>query len=205
MARIFKTLFLLLTGTALWVSADLPTGGLKVGDTAPDFRLKNVDGKMVSLKDYKKAKGFIVTFTCNTCPYSVMYEDRLVELNKKMAPKGYPVIAIQPNDPNLSSGDSFPKMQKRAKDKQFDFPYLLDEGQKVFPQYGATRTPHVFLLDKTLKVRYIGAIDDNPQDAGAVTHKYVEEAITALEAGKEPETTTTKAIGCGIKFKKGAL
>jgi hypothetical protein len=82
---------------------------------------------------------------------------------------------------------------------------LLDEGQKVFPQYGATRTPHVFLLDKTLKVRYIGAIDDNPQDAGAVTHKYVEEAITALEAGKEPETTTTKAIGCGIKFKKGAL
>ncbi|MEY4107474.1 MAG: hypothetical protein RL181_1816 [Bacteroidota bacterium] len=201
----FKTLILLLTGTALWVSADLPTGGLKVGDTAPDFRLKNVDGKMVSLKDYKKAKGFIVTFTCNTCPYSVMYEDRLVELNKKMAPKGYPVIAIQPNDPNLSSGDSFPKMQKRAKDKQFDFPYLLDEGQKVFPQYGATRTPHVFLLDKTLKVRYIGAIDDNPQDAGAVTHKYVEEAITALEAGKEPETTTTKAIGCGIKFKKGAL
>ena len=201
----FKTLFLLLTGTALWVSADLPTGGLKVGDTAPDFRLKNVDGKMVSLKDYKKAKGFIVTFTCNTCPYAVMYEDRLVELNKKMAPKGYPVIAIQPNDPNLSSGDSFPKMQKRAKDKQFDFPYLLDEGQKVFPQYGATRTPHVFLLDKTLKVRYIGAIDDNPQDAGAVTHKYVEEAITALEAGKEPETTTTKAIGCGIKFKKGAL
>lgn len=201
----FKTLFLLLTSTALWVSADLPAGGLKVGDTAPDFRLKNVDGKMVSLKDYKKAKGFIVTFTCNTCPYSVMYEDRLVELNKKMASKGYPVIAIQPNDPNLSSGDSFPKMQKRAKDKQFDFPYLLDEGQKVFPQYGATRTPHVFLLDKTLKVRYIGAIDDNPQDAGAVTHKYVEEAITALEAGKEPETTMTKAIGCGIKFKKGAL
>lgn len=205
MARIFRTLALLLTGAALWVSADLPAGGLKVGDTAPDFRLKNVDGKMVSLKDYKKAKGFIVTFTCNTCPYAVMYEDRLIELNQKMASKGYPLIAVQPNDPEMSSGDSYAKMQKRAKDKQFDFPYLLDEGQKVFPQYGATRTPHIFLLDKSLKVRYIGALDDNPQDAAAVTRKYVEEAIAAIEAGKEPETTMTKAIGCSIKFKKGSM
>ena len=202
MKRFIQTLAVLFIGGTLWMSASLANPGLKVGDTAPDFRLKNVDGKMVSLKDYKKAKGFIVTFTCNTCPYAVMYEDRLVALDKMMEPKGYPVIAIQPNDPAIQAGDSFARMQERAKEKKFGFPYLLDAGQQVYPQYGATRTPHFFLLDKNLKVRYIGALDDNPQDASAVNHKYVEEAITALEAGKEPETTFTKAIGCGIKAKR---
>lgn len=198
-----KVVFSVLMGLVLSITAAfLPGTGLKVGDIAPDFKLKNVDGKMVSLKDYKKAKGFIVTFTCNTCPYANMYEDRLVALNKKMAPLGYPVIAIQPNDPALSSGDSFSKMQARAKEKKYGFPYLLDDGQKIYPQYGATRTPHVFLLDSSLKVRYIGAIDDSPTDETAVEHAYVEEAIAALEAGKDPQTSTTKAVGCGIKAKK---
>lgn len=198
----FKLFGLLLAGAALWMAAGMPESGLKVGDTAPDFRLKNVDGKMVSLKDYKKAKGFIVTFTCNTCPYAVMYEDRIIELHKKMEPKGYPVIAIQPNDPSVQPGDSFSKMQQRAKEKKFPFAYLMDEGQKVYPMYGATRTPHLFLLDKTMKVRYIGALDDNASDASAVTKRYVEDAIAALEKGKDPEVTSTKAVGCTIKAKK---
>lgn len=198
-----KLIFSLLLGIViLCMAAMLPGTGLNVGDTAPDFKLKNVDGKMVSLANYKKAKGFIVTFTCNTCPYANMYEDRLIALNKKMEPLGYPVIAVQPNDPGLSPGDSFSKMQARAKEKKYGFPYLLDDGQKVYPQYGATRTPHVYLLDKSLKVRYIGAIDDSPQDETTVEQAYVEEAIAALEAGKEPATTFTKAVGCGIKAKK---
>lgn len=198
-----KLIFPLLLGIViLCMAAMLPGTGLNVGDTAPDFKLKNVDGKMVSLANYKKAKGFIVTFTCNTCPYANMYEDRLIALNKKMEPLGYPVIAVQPNDPGLSPGDSFSKMQARAKEKKYGFPYLLDDGQKVYPQYGATRTPHVYLLDKSLKVRYIGAIDDSPQDETTVEQAYVEEAIAALEAGKEPATTFTKAVGCGIKAKK---
>lgn len=184
------------------MAASMPDDGLKVGDTAPDFRLKNVDGKMVSMKDYKKAKGFIVTFTCNTCPYSVMYEDRIIELHKKMEPKGYPVIAIQPNDPAAQPGDSFEKMQQRAKDKKFPFVYLMDEGQKVYPKYGASRTPHFFVLDKNLKVRYIGALDDNSQDAAAVTKRYVEDAVAAIDKGKEPAVTFTKAVGCTIKVKK---
>lgn len=174
-------------------------GGVKVGDIAPDFSLKGVDGKMVSLSDYKDAKGFIVTFTCNHCPYAVMYEDRLVALNDKMAPKGYPVIAINPNDPAAQSEDSFDLMVVRAKEKGFTFPYLFDDGQKVYPQYGATKTPHVFLLDKTRKVRYIGAIDDSARDAEAVSKKYVEDAIEAIDAGKEPTPDYTKAIGCSIK------
>ena len=179
--------------------------GYEVGDKAMDFKLKNIDGKMVSLSDYDDAEGFIVIFTCNHCPYAVKYEDRIIELNNKYEPKGYPVIAINPNDPEVVPEDSFENMQKRAKAKGFNFPYLLDEGQKVYPVYGATRTPHVFILQKEGDkhfVRYIGAIDDNYGDASAVEKKYVEDAVDALLDGKKVETTSTKAIGCTIKKKK---
>ena len=177
------------------------TTGLKIGDTAPDFKLKNVDGTMIGFDNFQNAKGYIVTFTCNHCPYAVMYEDRLIALNKEYASKGYPVIAINPNDPEVNEDDSFEKMIVRAKEKGFTFPYLFDDGQKIYPQYGATKTPHVFLLDKDKKVRYIGAIDDNYEDAAAVEVKYVENAIASLEVGKDPEPATTKAIGCSIKKK----
>lgn len=176
--------------------------GLKIGDTADDFYLKNVNGDMVSLSGIEGAKGYIVTFTCNTCPYAVEYEDRIINLHKKYAPIGYPVIAINPNDPEVKKGDSFSAMQVRAEEKSFPFEYVFDEGQKVFPKYGATKTPHVFLLNKDLVVKYIGAIDDNHEDANLVKVKYVEDAISALEAGNDPDPSTTKAVGCGIKSKK---
>jgi len=176
--------------------------GIEVGDQAPDFSLKNVDGKMVALSDYKKGKGAIVVFTCNTCPYAVMYEDRLNALQAKYAAKGWPIVAINPNSPEARPDDSFEKMQVRAKEKNFQFAYLFDDGQKIYPQFGATRTPHVFLIDNTLKVRYIGAIDNNAQDANAVTETYLEDAIAAIDAGKNPEPATTKAIGCSIKTVK---
>jgi peroxiredoxin len=176
--------------------------GVEIGDQAPDFSLKNVDGKMVSLSDYKKGKGAIIVFTCNTCPYAVMYEDRLNALQAKYAPKGWPIVAINPNSPEARPKDSFADMQVRAKEKKFEFAYLFDDGQKVYPQFGATRTPHVFLVDNTLKVRYIGAIDNNAQDANAVTETYLEDAIAAIDAGKNPEPATTKAIGCSIKTVK---
>lgn len=178
------------------------TTGYKIGDTAADFKLQNIDGKMVSLSDYKDVKGFIVTFTCNHCPYAVMYEDRLVELHKKMAPMGYPVVAINPNDPAVQPEDSFEKMKVRASEKSFPFAYLMDEGQKVYPQFGATKTPHVFLLNKDRVVEYIGAIDDNARDADAVKIRYVENAISSLEAGSKPDPSETKAIGCSVKCKK---
>jgi peroxiredoxin len=173
--------------------------GYKPGDLATDFKLKNVDGKMVSLSDYKKAEGFIIVFTCNHCPFAKMYEDRLIALHKKYEPMGYPVIAINPNDPTVAEDDSYEMMQKRAKEKKFPFAYLLDEGQKIYPQYGATRTPHAFLLDKNRVVKYIGAIDDNAQDAEGVKTKYLENAIQNLRAGKAPDPAVTKAMGCGIK------
>ena len=178
------------------------TSGYQPGDKATDFKLKSVDGKMYSMSDYKDAKGFIVVFTCNHCPFAVKYEDRVIELAKKYKSKEYVLLAINPNDPAAAPDDSFDKMKVRAKEKGFTFPYLFDEGQKIFPQYGATKTPHVFLLDKNLIVKYIGAIDDNVEDASAVKEHYLENAIAALEKGQEPEVSLTKAIGCSIKVKK---
>ena len=191
--------FALLMGVLM--SFTNPTG-YKVGDKATDFKLKSVDNKMYSMADYKDAKGFIVVFTCNHCPFAVKYEDRIIDLAKKYKSKGYVLLAINPNDPAAQPEDSFELMQKRAKEKKFTFPYLFDEGQKIYPQYGATKTPHVFLLDKNLVVKYIGAIDDNVEDAYQVKEKYLENAIAALEKGQEPTPNTTKAIGCSIKVKK---
>ncbi len=176
--------------------------GYSIGSIATDFRLKNIDGKMVSLKDYTNAKGFIVIFTCNHCPFAKAYEDRIIALNSKYEKAGFPVIAINPNNPAKQKEDSFELMQVRAREKKFNFPYLMDEGQKIFPQYGATKTPHVYILKKTPKgneVMYIGAIDDNYEDVSQVKQKYVEDAVDAILAGKEIKTKETRAIGCSIK------
>ena len=174
--------------------------GYKIGDTIEDFSLKNIDDKMVKLSDYKKAKGFIIIFTCNMCPYSVANEDRINALDAKYKSKGFPVIAINPNDPKASKGDGFEDMKVRAKEKGFTFPYLFDEGQKVYPKFGASKTPHVFIVSKkSMKVEYIGAIDNSSKNPDAVTEKYVENAVDALLTGKKIEKTETKAIGCTIK------
>ena len=169
---------------------------------ATDFNLKNIDGKQVSLSNLKDAKGYIVIFTCNHCPFAVAYEDRIIALDKKFKGLGYPVVAINPNNPAVQPKDSYEEMKIRYKEKGFTFPYLFDEGQKIYPQYGATKTPHVFVLKKTKEgnvVKYIGAIDDNYQDASAVKVKYVENAVQSLLDEKEVEIKTTKAIGCSIK------
>ena len=178
--------------------------GYVIGDIAEDFSLKNTDGRMVSLSDYHDVHGFIVVFTCNTCPFAVKYEDRVNDLAKKYKSKGYVLLAINSNDPEVQPDDTYSKMQTKAKAEGFVFPYLVDEGQKIYPQYGATKTPHVFLLDKNLVVKYIGAIDDNSDDASAVKEKYLENAIASLENGKDPSPAVTKAIGCSIKAKKKA-
>lgn len=183
-------------------SGILNSQAYQIGQAAEDFSLKNVDGKMVSLSDYKNAKGYIVVFTCNHCPFAQMYEKRIIELHKKYSKKGYPVIAINPNDPEVVPEDNFESMQKLSNKKKYPFAYLFDEGQKVYPKFGATRTPHVFILDKNKVVKYIGAIDDNAKDEAAVQIRYVEDAIAALDSGKDPNPNTTKAVGCSIK-KKG--
>lgn len=181
--------------------------GYKVGDEATDFFLPNANGTAMSMADLDStAKGYIVVFTCNHCPYAKMYEDRIIALDKKYKGKGYPVVAISPNDTAQYPEDGFEPMQVRAKEKGFTFPYLFDESQGIAKIYGATRTPHVFVLqydqNEKLFVRYIGAIDDNWEDASAVKEKYLEAAVDALLAGKPVAVSSTKAIGCTIKWKK---
>jgi peroxiredoxin len=160
--------------------------------------LKNVDGKLVSLADYKGAKGYIVIFDCNTCPYSKVYNQRIIALNEKYASKGVPVIAINSNS---GAGDTYDDMVRVAKKKNLKYPYVFDETQKVAKAYGATNTPHVFVLNASLKVAYIGAIDDNPRNPEAATKHYVQDAVEAMLAGKSAPIAKTKAIGCGIKWK----
>ena len=175
-----------------------------IGDVVTDFKLKNVDGKMVALSDYGKKKGVILIFDCNTCPYSKGYNDRIIALDKKYAEKGYPVVTINPNNPQLSPGDSFGEMVARAKQKNYTFPYLVDEQQQVARAFGATNTPHVFVLQNSAEgftVAYIGTIDNNSRDASSVTKRYVEDAVDALLLDKSVPLTRTKAIGCGIKWK----
>lgn len=189
---------------SLFVVTNLSAQGYTVGDEATDFKLKNVDDKAVSLADYKSAKGFIVVFTCNHCPYAVAYEDRIIALDKKYKSLGYPVIAINPNDPAAQPQDGVEQMKTRAKQKGFTFPYLFDEGQKIYPKYGAEKTPHVYILKKTGSkyiVKYIGAIDNNYKNAAEANERYVEAALNSLLEGKDPAVSKTVAIGCTIKVK----
>lgn len=179
----------------------------KIGDIATDFNLKNVDNKMISMANYKEAKGFFVIFHCNQCPYSKAYENRIIALNAKYASKGLPVITINPNDPAINPEDSFEKMKIRAKQEKYTFPYLVDDTQEIAKAYGAKATPHVYLLKKTdegLVVSYTGAIDNDTENVNDAKIKYAENAADVLLAGKEIELTQTKAIGCSIKWKKTA-
>lgn len=197
-----KSILMLAFGFFFFTSFAPPA--YKVGDSVKDFKLKNVDGKYVSLADNKDVKGYIIIFTCNHCPYAKAYEQRIMDLDKTFRPKGFPVVAISPNDPAAVPDDSYENMIKRSKEKGYTFPYLIDETQQVARDFGATRTPHVFVLNKTDKgyeVAYIGAIDDNTEDAGAVKNHYVEDAVNALLAGRKVPVTETKAIGCTIKWK----
>lgn len=178
--------------------------GYNIGDVVADFKLKNINGKMVSLSDFSAAKGFIVVFTSNHCPFSKSYEDRVIALDNKYASQGFPVIAINPNDPDAYEEDSFANMQARAKEKGYTYPYLADDTQTVSKLFGAMRTPQIYVLKKEggkLILSYLGAIDDNAQDPSGVTKRYVEDAVNNLLAGKPVVTTTTKAVGCAIKWK----
>jgi len=199
-----KYLYVLLIGILLPMTAGAQSA-YKAGDFASDFKLKNVKGEIVSLAQFTDAKGFIVVFWCNTCPVVKKYDERLVKLNEEFAVKGFPVIAINSNDKGVSPGDSYEEMQKTASAKKYAFQYLYDESQDVARKYGATNTPHVYLLSKTdgkLKVEYVGAIDNNADNAAAADKHYLADAVNSLISGKPIAMAGTKAIGCSLKWKK---
>lgn len=190
---------------ALLAVTGIKAQGYTIGDAVDDFTLENIDQKMISLYSYEDAtNGAIVIFTCNHCPYAKAYEDRIIAIDNMFREKGYPVIAINPNDPALQPEDSFDKMIERAKEKGFPFPYLFDETQEIYKNFGAKRTPHVYLLNKeddTFVVSYIGTIDNNYKDASKADEKYLANAVNALLDGEKPDPDFTKAIGCTIKDK----
>jgi len=203
-----KFTFLLILSFLTFSNLDENKTGYSIGDVAIDFKLINIDDNLVSLADYEKAKGFVVIFTCNHCPFSVKYEDRIVELDKKYKTLGYPVIAISPNDIEAFPEDDLDHMKIRAEEKGFTFPYLYDETQEIAKAYGAKKTPHVFLLNKEVNedveqliVKYIGAIDDDKSGL-KVEENYLANAIDALLSGEEIDPATTKAVGCSVKWKK---
>ena len=187
---------------ALFFLVSLGFSQVKVGEKAPAFSLQNVDESTVSLKDFSDKKGVIVVFTGNNCPYSKAYESRLIQLQKKHG-ADYPVVAINPNDENASPSDSYDSMKVRAKEQGFNFAYLRDESQSILKAYGATKTPHVYLLQKKeddFEVTYIGAIDDNAEEGKVKTH-YLEDAIQSLNKGEKIQTNKTIATGCSVKQK----
>ena len=171
--------------------------GVAIGDQGPAFKgLEGVDGKTHSLGDYKDAQLVVVAFTCNHCPVAKAYEDRLIELAKDYKDRGVQLVAINVN--NIEP-DRLPKMKERAAEKGFDFPYLVDPSQQIGHAYGATVTPHVFVLDRDRNVAYMGAIDDNMKE-DKVTQHHLRDALDALLADQAVAANTTQQFGCGIKY-----
>lgn len=179
--------------------------GYQVGNTVAPFELKNVDGKTLSLQDYTAdQKGAIVIFTCNHCPYAKAYEKRIIELDNTMRPKGFPVIAVNPNTQTVEA-DSYAAMQKVAEVKNYPFPYLADDDQGIARRFGAKKTPHVYVLERDgddLNVAFIGTIDNNARNAEQADKHYVQDAINNLLDGKVVNPKEVPAVGCTIKWAK---
>ena len=187
-------------------------GKLAIGQKSPDFSgLVGVDGKKHGLSDFKDAKAVVIVFTCNHCPVAKAYEDRMIAIAKDYKNKGVQVVAINSNSPKKQPRDSLEKMKIRAAAEDlgdwrtnkdaFSFPYIVDATQEVARAFGATCTPHVFVLDRERKLAYTGAIDDNITPKKA-KKPYLRDALDAVLDGKKPPMAVTKQFGCGIKWEK---
>jgi peroxiredoxin len=188
------------------LSATIMLSGFSlINKSVSDFRLKNVNGEYVSLKDYPGAKGFIIVFTCNHCPFAKLYPPRLNALYNKYKPLGVPLIAISSTDTINYEEDTYSKMTEKAKNEQFAFPYLYDGQQTAAKNFSAQRTPHAFVIwndNGNWIIKYDGAIDDNGAEPEKVKNQYIVKAVDALLNSQEVEVKETKSIGCQINFRK---
>ena len=174
---------------------------LNIGDQSIGFKLPGVDGKDYELADFAEQTAVAVVFSCNHCPYVQAWEDRMVQIQTDYTQRGFQLMAINSNDPQKYPSDSFQAMKQRAEEKQFNFPYLFDETQAVARNYGAQKTPEVFLFDQAGTLRYHGAIDDNYDDPNAVEVEYLRDALDAVLAGENPPIAQTPPVGCTVKWK----
>lgn len=172
---------------------------LNIGDQAPAWKdLPGVDGKKHSLADLKDKDIVVVVFTCNSCPFAVEYEDRIIAFAKKYATTDGKVALLAINV-NKVEADSFPKMQERAKAKGFPFPYIYDESQKIARDFGATFTPEFYVLNKERRIAYMGGFDDN-SDASQAKMNYLHAAVDAVLQGTKPAVTETLPRGCRVRY-----
>ena len=174
---------------------------VQVGEKAPEFsKLKGIDNKKHSLSDFKE-KILVMIFSCNHCPYVKAYEGRYKKIQSDYESQDVRLIAINSNDAVKYPEDSFENMIKRAKEKDYNFPYLYDEDQSVAKSFGATNTPHVFVLDESRKLRYTGRIDDNWEDENQVKEEDLRGVLDALLKSQDPSVTSTLPVGCSVKWK----
>ena len=192
----------LMLALPLLMAVSAVAGELEIGADLPlaDVKMADVSGKKVSLNDAMGENGLLVVFSCNTCPWVDAWEDRYVKVSKKYQKKGVGMIAVNPNEASRKKGDSMDDMKARAKKAKYDFYYTVDEESKLASAFGATRTPHIYLFNKKGTLVYRGAIDDNARRPRKVESAYLMDAIDAMIAGKQIKTTSTKALGCSIKF-----
>jgi peroxiredoxin len=172
---------------------------VSVGEKAPEFAgLPGVDDKKHGLAEYKSAKAVVIVFTSNQCPVALDYEARLIALQEEFSKHGVQLVAI---NSNFEAGSELDVMKEHALSQKFSFPYLRDENQDVAKAYGATHTPHAFLLDGDRKIAYMGAIDDSDEHE-KVTKNYLKDGIESILAGKEPAAKDTQPFGCRIRIKR---
>ena len=158
-------------------------------------------GNMNPSEQFPDAKAFVIFFTCNHCPYAVAWEDRIIAIDKEYKKRGIPVIAISSNDAVKYPQDGFERMQERSEIKEFPFPYLYDETQEIAKNFGAERTPHVFVVTVEGKIIFEGAIDDNYKDSSAVQKQFLRDSLDSFLLGNNPPVSKVDAVGCTIKWK----
>ena len=164
----------------------------------PDYKMKDVSGKTISLNEIKTEKGLLVIFSCNTCPYVKLSEGRILQYTEYCQKNNIGCVLINSNEAQRSEEDSFDEMSKYYKNQKLSCPYLVDEKSQLADAFGATRTPQCFLFDGKSLI-YKGAIDDNIKDAAAAKTFYLKDALLALNSGQKPVLQQTKSIGCTIK------
>jgi thioredoxin-related protein len=164
----------------------------------PDYKMMGVTGKEVSLADVKEENGLLVIFSCNTCPYVKLSEERIKEVATLATKNKIGVIIVNSNEAQREAEDSFEEMQKYAKNQFYNFSYVVDKNSQLADAFGATRTPHIFLFDKK-GLAYRGSIDDNIKDANDAKEHFLKDAIIAVAAGKAVKTNSSKSVGCSIK------
>jgi len=165
----------------------------------PDLKMKDVSGKEISLQEARTDKGLLVMFSCNTCPYVIKNQSRAYEVCKYALGSGLGVAVLNSNEAQRSADDSYDEMKAYAKDQGYGWYYMVDQNSSLADAFGANRTPECYLFDGSGKLVYHGAIDDNPNDAGAVSRKHLRVAIDEVLGGKEVTIKQSRSVGCGIK------